>query len=204
MDFTIKPRQTVIVYLYHLKQCRQLKKYGVILYVSSKLKYVVLSVDATKLDQTLARFKQLRFIKRVRQSHMQTLPTNFAPTFAEYRQAAAQTVGAPAAHPATAHHGAVTPLAVAPKATTTDAVQSLATAAPLTPTAASDTAAVPHPPKVSKLRTNLDKQAKKRHRQRQALLADEKSAALLAATPHRRRKKTHRKRRRKHQPNKAK
>lgn len=46
MDFEIKQREGLIVFLYHLKNSRQLRKYGTIHYVSKKMKYVVLYVGS--------------------------------------------------------------------------------------------------------------------------------------------------------------
>gem|GEM_PF-4564928 len=40
MPFEIKQRQSIVVYLYHLKQSKILRKYGTIQYVSRKMKYV--------------------------------------------------------------------------------------------------------------------------------------------------------------------
>ncbi|MCT3584590.1 YlbG family protein, partial [Levilactobacillus brevis] len=56
MAFTIQPRQSLIVYTYSLKQTRQLKRYGTVMYVSKKMRYVVLYVnreDVTKLTDQL-------------------------------------------------------------------------------------------------------------------------------------------------------
>ncbi|WP_178197293.1 YlbG family protein [Ligilactobacillus sp. Marseille-Q7487] len=65
MEFEIKQRQSIIVYLQHLKQSKQLRKYGSIQYVSRKMKYAVLYLDKEDVAQTVAKLEQLRFVKQV-------------------------------------------------------------------------------------------------------------------------------------------
>ncbi|GEO66191.1 YlbG family protein [Levilactobacillus spicheri] len=65
MALTIQPRQSLIVYTYSLKQTRQLKRYGTVMYVSKKMRYVVLYVNQGDVEQLTEQLKQLRFVKRV-------------------------------------------------------------------------------------------------------------------------------------------
>ncbi|MDT6980406.1 YlbG family protein [Levilactobacillus zymae] len=65
MAFDIQPRQSLIVYTYSLKQTRQLKRYGTVMYVSKKMRYVVLYVDQKDIDELTQKLQRLRFVKRV-------------------------------------------------------------------------------------------------------------------------------------------
>ncbi|QCZ53049.1 hypothetical protein UCCLBBS449_1092 [Levilactobacillus brevis] len=83
MAFTIQPRQSLIVYTYSLKQTRQLERYGTVMYVSKKMRYVVLYVnreDVTKLTDQLT---HLRFVKRVVASSRPTINETFNGVAAE-------------------------------------------------------------------------------------------------------------------------
>lgn len=84
-EFTVKQRREVVVYLYHLKQCRQLKKYGTIQYVSQKMHYVILTLPAKQLDATVASLKKLRFVKYVKTSPQEQITTNFTQAFDEFK-----------------------------------------------------------------------------------------------------------------------
>lgn len=65
MDFKIKQRQGVVVYLFHLKNSRQLKRFGTIHYVSRRMKYVVLYMDQEAVSESLVKLKEMRFVKKV-------------------------------------------------------------------------------------------------------------------------------------------
>ncbi|QMU07466.1 YlbG family protein [Levilactobacillus suantsaii] len=65
MAFEIQPRQSLIVYTYSLKQTRQLKRYGTVMYVSKKMRYVVLYVDQDQVTDLVDQLQHLRFVKRV-------------------------------------------------------------------------------------------------------------------------------------------
>ncbi|MFC6206148.1 YlbG family protein [Levilactobacillus tongjiangensis] len=65
MAFEIQPRQSLIVYTYSLKQTRQLKRYGTVMYVSKKMRYVVLYVDQKDVTSLTDQLNKLRFVKRV-------------------------------------------------------------------------------------------------------------------------------------------
>lgn len=65
LAFEIQPRQSLIVYTYSLKQTRQLKRYGTVMYVSKKMRYVVLYVDRSEIADLTQQLQHLRFVKRV-------------------------------------------------------------------------------------------------------------------------------------------
>jgi len=65
MAFEMQARQSLIVYTYSLKQTRQLKRYGTVMYVSKKMRYVVLYVNQEDVKSLTDQLSQLRFVKRV-------------------------------------------------------------------------------------------------------------------------------------------
>lgn len=85
MAFEIKKRRGIFVYLYHLKQSKQLRKYGSIQYVSRRMKYVLLYLDSDQVEQTLAKLKQLRYVKDVVVSQRPELPTSFDNSLGKFK-----------------------------------------------------------------------------------------------------------------------
>ncbi|SEM57724.1 Uncharacterized protein YlbG, UPF0298 family [Ligilactobacillus sp. WC1T17] len=78
MEFEINPRQSVIVYLSHLRQAKQLRKFGTINYVSRNMKYVVLYMDQAKVEENVKKMQKLRFIKKIEISARPTLRTEYS------------------------------------------------------------------------------------------------------------------------------
>ena len=72
MAFEAKKRRGVIVYLYHLRQSKQLRRYGNLQYVSRKMKYALIYMDEVE------KLKQLRFVKEVEISNRPDITTEFS------------------------------------------------------------------------------------------------------------------------------
>ncbi len=67
----------IAVWINNLKQVRSLQKYGLIYYVSKRMKYVYLYVDQNQVEKTVSSLKHLRFVRRVQVSKRGQLKTNF-------------------------------------------------------------------------------------------------------------------------------
>lgn len=65
MAFDMQARRSLVVYTYSLKQTRQLKRYGTVMYVSKKMRYVVLYVNQADVASLTDQLSHLRFVKRV-------------------------------------------------------------------------------------------------------------------------------------------
>ena len=50
MEFKMVKRKELIVWLYSLKQVKNIRKYGHVHYISDRLRYVVLYVNANQVD----------------------------------------------------------------------------------------------------------------------------------------------------------
>ncbi|MHA8109988.1 YlbG family protein [Lactobacillaceae bacterium Melli_B4] len=74
----IKDRTSLTIYVYSIKQARMLKKYGIIDYVSKRMHYVIMYVDADLADDKEAALNKLKFVKSVERSPLAELSTSFA------------------------------------------------------------------------------------------------------------------------------
>lgn len=63
--FKIQPRTSLIVYVSSLRQVRQLKRFGHVEYVSKRMRYAVIYMNDEVVDDTIARLKQLKFVRRI-------------------------------------------------------------------------------------------------------------------------------------------
>lgn len=64
-DVELRKRKGVYVYLKHLRLSKQLRKFGTILYVSRKMKYVLLYIDEDLLEENLSKMKALKYITKI-------------------------------------------------------------------------------------------------------------------------------------------
>ncbi|HJE15366.1 MAG TPA: YlbG family protein [Lapidilactobacillus dextrinicus] len=86
--FAIKERVSLSIWVYSLKQIRQLRRYGMIYYVSKRMKYVVMYIDEKQLDSTVKTLNNLRFVKKVEVSPRQQINMNLGAKLDEEAQAA--------------------------------------------------------------------------------------------------------------------
>ena len=68
MTDTIENRKSLIVYVYSTKQVRQLKKYGLIYYVSQKMHYVVMYINADNYDWIKEKISSLKIVKKIEET----------------------------------------------------------------------------------------------------------------------------------------
>ncbi|MBM7598706.1 uncharacterized protein YlbG (UPF0298 family) [Virgibacillus halotolerans] len=70
-------RQGMIVWFQHMKNIKQIKKYGHLIYTSKRLKYAVLYVDQTELEHVEHRLLKLSFVSKIDRSYKPFVETNF-------------------------------------------------------------------------------------------------------------------------------
>ncbi|WP_100011067.1 YlbG family protein [Lentibacillus sediminis] len=70
-------RQGIIVWFQHMKNIKQLKRYGHLLYASKRLKYAVIYVDQAELKQIEHKLNKLPFVSRVDRSYKPFVATDF-------------------------------------------------------------------------------------------------------------------------------
>jgi len=70
------PKRTgLIIWTKDLKPARTFEKYGNVHYISKKMRYVVLYVDAAEADRIIAQLEKLPYVKSVERSLRGEIPT---------------------------------------------------------------------------------------------------------------------------------
>lgn len=70
-------RQGLVIWFQHMKNMKQIKRYGHLIYVSRNLKYAVVYVDKDEVDDKLIKLEKLPFITRVEKSFKPFVRTEF-------------------------------------------------------------------------------------------------------------------------------
>lgn len=78
MTFPVAERVELIVHLYSIKKVNTLKRYGIVYYVSSKMKYAILYNDANKAKRVKNQLEKLHFVRSVEISPIAKLSTDFS------------------------------------------------------------------------------------------------------------------------------
>lgn len=86
--FVMKERVSLAIWVYSLKQIRQLRRYGMIYYVSKRMKYVVMYLDEKQLDSTVKSLNNLRFVKKVEVSPRKQIDMNLGAKLDQEAEAA--------------------------------------------------------------------------------------------------------------------
>lgn len=73
----VVPRRGLIIWVYSLKQLKNLRRFGYVHYVSRKQKYVVLYVDDINVDETISRIEKQFFVRKVDKSMRPDINMNF-------------------------------------------------------------------------------------------------------------------------------
>lgn len=77
-EFVIQKRRCLIVWVYSLKQLKTLRRYGLIHYVSRRMKYVVLYMNEEDIQVSQEKINGLHFVRRVEKSYRPDVEMNFA------------------------------------------------------------------------------------------------------------------------------
>lgn len=76
--FSTKERRFgLAVWVKNTKAARQLRRYGNVHYVSRRLNYVIVYVNADEVDEIMARIQRLDFVTRIERSHRHEIPTEY-------------------------------------------------------------------------------------------------------------------------------
>lgn len=77
MSFEIIQRQGLVVWLYTLKHLKTVRKFGHIHYISQKLKYVILYIDAVHEEDVTKQLERYHFVRLVEPSHRNEIDMTF-------------------------------------------------------------------------------------------------------------------------------
>lgn len=69
MDFELVARRSVVVYLKNMRQARQLRRFGVVEYISEKMKYAVIAMNDQDIAAKVPLIERLGFVREVKLSH---------------------------------------------------------------------------------------------------------------------------------------
>lgn len=76
--FELQHRRSVVVWVYNFKQLKNLKRFGLIHYVSRKMKYVVIYMNEDDIEKNTEKIKKLHFVRSVEKSFRPDVEMNFA------------------------------------------------------------------------------------------------------------------------------
>ena len=77
-EFIMQKRRGIVVWVYSLKQLKTLRRYGLIHFVSRKMKYVVLYVNEETVEEVEEKLQTLHFVRQVERSYRPDIEMNFA------------------------------------------------------------------------------------------------------------------------------
>ena len=70
-------RQGIIVWFQHLKNIKQIKRHGHLIYVSKKLKYAVIYVDKQEVEEKMEKLHKYSFVSKVDVSYKPFVKTEY-------------------------------------------------------------------------------------------------------------------------------
>ncbi|MBP1950630.1 YlbG family protein [Virgibacillus litoralis] len=73
----ITKRQGLIVWFQHMKNIKQIKRYGHLIYTSRKLKYAVIYVDQAELETIVTKLLKLSFVSKIDRSYKPFVRTDY-------------------------------------------------------------------------------------------------------------------------------
>jgi uncharacterized protein YlbG (UPF0298 family) len=76
--FSIQERRLVVVWVYSLKQLKNLRRFGSIQYISRRMKYVLIYMNEENVAESMEKINRLHFVRRVEKSFRPDVETNFA------------------------------------------------------------------------------------------------------------------------------
>jgi len=70
-------RLGVAVWVKNTRAAKNLRKFGSIHYISKRMQYVSMYVDANHIDETIRILEKLNFVTKVERSHRHEIPTEY-------------------------------------------------------------------------------------------------------------------------------
>lgn len=86
MNFEPTKRQGIIIWVYTLRQLKNLKRFGYIHYVSNRLKYIVMYVDQNEVEDKMKQLNSLHYVRKVEISHRPEIDMTFQNVLKENRE----------------------------------------------------------------------------------------------------------------------
>jgi len=70
-------RQGIVVWFQHMKNMKQLKRYGNVIYISKRLKYALLYVNQDELEDIETKIMKHSFVSKIERSYKPFIRTDF-------------------------------------------------------------------------------------------------------------------------------
>ncbi|WP_085992493.1 YlbG family protein [Oceanobacillus senegalensis] len=70
-------RQGLVVWFHQMKNLKQIKRFGHLIYASKKLKYAIIYVNQVDIDHIKTRLLKLPFVSKVEKSYKPYIRTDF-------------------------------------------------------------------------------------------------------------------------------
>lgn len=70
-------RQGLVVWFQHMKNIKQLKRFGHLIYVSKRMRYAVIYVDQSMVEDIEAKLSRYSFVSKIERSYKSKVGTNF-------------------------------------------------------------------------------------------------------------------------------
>lgn len=70
-------RTGYIIWVNDVKAARNLEKYGTVHYISRKMHYVVMYVNAERAEETMKNIRRLAFVKKIERSYRNEIKTEY-------------------------------------------------------------------------------------------------------------------------------
>ncbi len=77
-EFVMQKRRGLVVWVYSLRQLKNLRRFGFVHYVSRRMKYVLMYVDEEAVEESLQKINRLHFVRHVDISYRPDIEMNFA------------------------------------------------------------------------------------------------------------------------------
>lgn len=77
MNFELKKRQGIVIWVYTLRQLKNLKRFGYIHYVSNRMKYIVMYVDMDEVEKKVEQMSKLHYVRKVEISRRPEIDMTF-------------------------------------------------------------------------------------------------------------------------------
>lgn len=86
MSFEITKRQGIIIWVYTLRQLKNLRRFGYIHYVSNRLKYIVMYVDQNEVEDKIKQLNGLHYVRKVEISYRPDIDMTFSDSLSSFKK----------------------------------------------------------------------------------------------------------------------
>lgn len=86
MSFEITKRQGIVIWVYTLRQLKNLRRFGYIHYVSNRLKYIVMYVDQNEVEDKIKQLNGLHYVRKVEISYRPDIDMTFSDSLSAFKK----------------------------------------------------------------------------------------------------------------------